>query len=289
VSEIVWHKGMACKRVTSGYRVRLWESPQSGQREATIFPRTLFVPLEDADQAPCHWVAYDGCDVDLGELERRAERDAKRAACRARRNCRLKIKHAGLSLLLTITYRGAMRDLDRMRRDFAAWLRVMRRLLPGFRAVYGFEEHESGGWHVHVATDKLPRLMQYKGAKVQAWKVGTAVWRSVVPEGGLCFVGGRKGRFNQAVSPARIAAYIAKYLTKDNAAGQHGRRMWDSTRDLAPPAFVTVDLPPMDIGDAIALAFHCPDGHLVVSHRLNTDRAIWTLYTEPDPATKRAP
>lgn len=283
---IVWVKGMACKAVESGWRLRIWESPATGQRELVAFPRRLLVPLDSSgEQGPCDWVAYDGPgpEVDLDELERRARRSAEKAASRARRNCRHKIKHAGFTQLLTITYRECMVDLDRMRRDFAAWLRIMRRVIPGFRAVYGFEQQQRGAWHVHVACDKLPRLLQYKGCKVQSWKVGTAVWRSVVPAGGLCFVGGRRGRFNRYSSAGKIAGYISKYLTKDNAAGQAGRRMWDSTRDLAPPAAVLLDLPPMDIGDVVSLAFQLKPGEVVVRHMLGRDGRCWLLYTEPDP------
>lgn len=286
---IVWWKGMACKRVQQGLRVRQWESP-SGQRETVIYPRMLMVPLDSSgEQGPPDWVSYDRCDVDLEDLERRADQAAKRSARRARQNCRRKIKHAGLNEMLTLTYRENMTDLKRMRRDLAAWLRIMRRVIKGFRAVYGIERQKRGAWHVHIATDKLPKLMQYKGAKVQSWKVGTAVWRSVVPTGGMCFVGGRKGRFNRAASPAKIAAYIAGYLTKDNAAGEAGARMWDSTRDLTPPPAITMDFPDAELGDLIPAAFALPAGHQVVSHRMNAERDLWVLYTEPIPPIKTAP
>src|SRR6185369_11334714 len=262
MATIVWHKGMRCEVVRHGWNVRLWESRAARQRELLIYPRKLFIPLDSSgDQGPCPDVAADFLDmpfkvpdIDLDELARKAERSAQKAAARARRNCRHKIKHASFSQMLTLTYRENMGDLTRMRREFAAWLRIMRRLIPGFRCVYGFERQKRGALHVHIACDRLPFLMQYKGCKVQSWKVGTAVWRSVVPQGGMCFVGGRKGRFNRSASAGRIAAYIAGYLTKDNAAGEGGRRMWDSTHGLTPPPCITMNLPPMDIGDAIALA-----------------------------------
>jgi hypothetical protein len=282
---IIWHKGMPCKPTRHGWKVKVWESKASGQRELLIYPRTVYLPLEsDGEQAPCPWVAsdaFDAPDVDLEALEAKAERSAQKAAARARRNCRHKIKHAGFTQLLTLTYKANVRDLDRMRRDFAAWLRIMRRLIPGFRCVYGFEQQTRGAWHCHVATDKLPLLMQYRGCKVQSWKVGTAVWRSVVPEGGMCFVGGRRGRFNRYSSAGRIAGYISKYLTKDNAAGEAGRRMWDSTQKLTPPPAVTLELPPMDIGDAVALAFELRFGEEVLKHMICKDGDVWLLHTEP--------
>ncbi len=283
---IIWHKGMACKRVEHGWNVRLWHSKASHQRELLIYSRVIFLPLEgDAEQGPCPWVAadaFDGVDVDLEALEAKAERSVLKAAARARRNCRHKIKHASFTQMLTLTYRENMADLSRMRTDFHAWMRIMRRLIPGFRAVYGFERQGRGAWHVHIACDRLPFLMQYKGCKVQSWKVGTAVWRSVVPAGGMCFVGGRKGRLNRGASSGKIAAYIAGYLTKDNAAGESGRRMWDSTQGLTAPPCVTMELPPMDIGDAVGLAFELHSGERVLKHLICKSGDMWLLHTERD-------
>lgn len=282
MDSIIWFKGMACKPVVSGWKVRMWRSPVTKQAECLIYPRRLMVPLDsDGDQTPCPWIADEGVDVDLELLESRAARNARDSAARARRSCRQKIKHSGMTQLLTLTYRENMEDLKRMRRDMAAWLRIMRRLIPGFRAVYGFEQQGRGAWHCHIATDKLPMLLQYKGCKVQSWRVGTAVWRSVVPGGGLCFVGGRGGRFNRYNSAGKIAGYISKYLTKDNAAGQAGKRMWDGTQNLTPPAAVTFDLPEMDFGDAISLAFELRPGEDVLRHQIVSEGRLWMLYTEP--------
>jgi hypothetical protein len=290
MSAIVWHKGMACKVEVHGWKVRQWESKATGQRELLVYPRKLFVPLGGDDpQTPCPWVsadAFDAPDVDLDLLAAKAERSAKNAAARARRNCRHKIKHAGFTQLLTLTYKDNVECLDTMRRDFAAWLRIMRRQIKGFRCVYGFERQKRGAWHCHVATDKLPKLMQYKGCKVHSWKVGTAIWRSVVPAGGLCFVGGRSGRFNRYSSPGRIAGYVSKYLTKENAEGEAGRRMWDSTQGLTPPDAITFDMPDMPLADLISLVFEQRAGECILQHRVSKFDDMWLLYTEPDPGVK---
>lgn len=288
---IVWHKGMACKVEVHGWKVRLWESKETGQRELLVYPRKLYIPLSNEEpQRPCDWVAGDAFgapDVDLDLLEAKAERSAMKAAARARRNCRHKIKHAGFTQLLTLTYRENVEDLDTMRRDFAAWLRIMRRHIKGFRCVYGFERQKRGAWHAHVACDKLPHLMQYKGCKVASWKVGTAIWRSVVPRGGLCFVGGRNGRFNRYSSPGKIAGYVSKYLTKENAEGESGRRMWDSTQGITPDKPVTFDMPDGPLAQIMGAAFELRPGEVIVTHRVSRFGDFWLLYTEPDPALCR--
>lgn len=281
--ETIMHvKGYECKRVQHGWKVKTWESAVTGQRELLIYPRVLWVPLDGSgDPGPSNYAAYEGPDIDLDLLQQKAERSARDSAARARKNCRHKIKHAGFMQLLTLTCKGNVTDLDTFRTWFAAWLRIMRRLIPGFRAVYGFERQKRGAWHCHVACDAMPALMQYKGARVKSWKVGTAVWRGVVPVGGLCFVGGRTGRFNRYSSAGKIAGYISKYLTKDNASGEAGRRMWDSTRDLTPPAAITFDLPDMCMSEAIALAFQLKPGESVLKHVLSKNGDLWFLHTEP--------
>lgn len=285
---IIWHKGMPCTRVLAGHTLRVWENTNKTQREQVMFPRYIVTPVngDDADPVPCSWVADDGLDVDLEALADKAERNANRAARRAKTQCRWKIKEAGLNELLTLTYRENQCDLDEVHRQFKAWLRIMHRTIPGFRCVYGLERQKRGAWHVHVACDKLPVLLQYRGAKVKAWKVGTAVWRSVVGvNNGLCFVGGRHGRIARKQSTAALAAYVAKYLTKENSAGEFNRNMWGSTANMAPPKAVRIDLPLMCIGDAIALAFELRFGERVHRHQLMLDRDIWLLYTERQAAS----
>ena len=72
----------------------------------------------------------------------------------------------------------------------------MKKALGGtFRYCTGFEPQQRGAWHMHVATHKLPQHVEYKGVKIEAWKLGTRIWRSIVGENnGLCFVGGKLAR-----------------------------------------------------------------------------------------------
>lgn len=281
---IIWHKGMACKVVTSGWDVSIWESFDKSQREVTARPRRLYIPLGDVDQSPCDWAAHDGLCIDLELLESRAVRSAEISAARARKYCRLKIKNAKFNEMLTLTTRVCCTDLAQFRTWFSAWLRKMRRAIPGFRAVYGFEEQSRGAWHCHLATDRLPRSIQFRGSKVQSYRVGTALWRDVVGvNNGMCFVGGKGGRFQRYRSTAKIAGYISKYLTKSHASGVSGSRMWDSTRDLTPPAVIRYTFPDGDLGDLIPALFDVSGGHVVVRHVLGRYKDFWLLYSELPP------
>jgi len=290
MSAMVQRRGFWCEKIRDGVTVRV-QRFANGQAETLIQPRYLYVPAtSDPDNPDAHVVEVDqsGTLLEAQQAEERAKRARWKSGQRAKRNCRWKIKQAGFNELLTLTYRVNQTDLALCRKHFAAWLRKMRRAIPGFRGCWGFERQERGAWHVHVACDRLPRLMQFRGAKVVSWRVGTALWRDVVgPNNGLCFVGGRDGRFNRYRSPAKIAGYVSKYLTKDYENGEFGARMWDSSRDLTPPKAVTMEFPGVSMAEAIGMSWALPQGHTVVQHMCNKLNTVWLLYSEPDPLAKR--
>lgn len=151
------------------------------------------------------------------EAERR-QRSLESAAKRAKTMCRRVIITEGFNELLTLTYRKNQINRELCKRHFKEWVRRMKRALGGqFRYCAAFERQERGAMHVHLATLKLPKHVEHKGVKIEAWKLGTRVWRSVVGEdNGLCFVGGMKrGKRHRKWSLARMAAYVSKYIMKD--------------------------------------------------------------------------
>lgn len=342
MDNIVFRDGLRCKLVKDGYKVTIWESKThtteiptgkpdgsmidltalrgpvggwygTGQREVRITRRLLAIPL---DEERFHLAAWCGPDearltIDLEEMERKALACKRKSAARAKRNCRHKIKHGRFRHMLTGTYRENMKDFDRMRRDFAAWLRKVRAVIPHFRSVWAFEPQKRGAWHFHATTDALPRMLRHKGVAKPSYEVMTLLWQEVVGEvpfdfcgplqpgqewpvvmvtGGTINVDGytRKSKKKQhadakAFSLAKMAAYVSKYLTKHHAEGLEGRRMWDSTQDLTPPKSITLEFPEGPLADIIAIAFECPPGYRVARHWINSFGDCWVLDTEPIP------
>lgn len=308
MEKIVYRDGVPCKAVQVGWRVKRWVSevsvpPEgakapygrsggSGQRETTISPRMIYVPLQDEriHGATCDAFGHDfDVDVDFDELERKAEAARKRSQRRAKQNCRHKVKHAGLDSLLTLTYRENMQDFDRMHRDCAAFVRIMKREIRGFRAVWAFERQDRGAWHAHLAIDRLSPHYKVRGMMVKSYELARRVWRRIVGEdGGNIDVDGHRGkgkrhRDARQRSLAKLAGYLSKYLTKDwGDTALYGRNMWGSTQNLQAPKPQVIELPDCSFLDAITLAFEVPDGHRVASHGLKLDRNVWWLFTEPD-------
>jgi len=254
-----------------------------------------YVPIDDWDnpEIQAREIDQSGTELEKEREEERKCRALEKSAARAKRTCRHKIKTAGVSSLLTCTYRENMGDFDKVRADWAAMLRKLRRIIPGFRTVYAFEKQERGAWHVHAAIDKLPVHLEIAGeGKVRSWDYLRRIWRGIVgrDNGNIDVDGHRRtrhglpGKYRAAESLAKLAGYVSKYLTKDYAEGIEGRNRWGSTQGIAVSKAVVFDMPEMPLHELIECAFEVPDGHRIVRHRIGQFGKFWMLYTEPGEA-----
>jgi len=158
-----------------------------------------------------------------GESEN-VEQSRESSAKRAKKNVRLRCQTIAGDRLLTLTYRGAMTDVDRLKRDFDAFRRAMRRA-GEWHYVAVPEQHKSGGWHIHIVVHG--RL---------AYNLVRGIWRRVVGTDEQGRTGGninvrnpkdgvKYGKWKRHA----LAAYIAKYIAKD--VGDHDlnkKRYWSS-------------------------------------------------------------
>jgi hypothetical protein len=222
------------------------------------------------------------------ELEERREKQREKNAQRAKSKCRWIIKSQGLNELLTLTYRENQQDRDLCKKHFKEWVRRMKAALGGkFIYCASFERQERGAMHVHVACHKLPNHGTRKGQKIKAWKLGTEIWRSIIGENnGLCFVGGktRHGGQRRNLSLAKLAAYVSKYIMKDYRDAPLESNRYSRSNGLEVPKAVKMSFQNLSFNEMVALAFHCGDGDVIVSHRVTRDRwsgGRYWLVTEP--------
>jgi hypothetical protein len=267
------------ERVSNAWDVTIWEA--SGHRETSARQAVMWCeigpvpphdepdPIEDAE-----WLAD------------KAALSLRKAAQRAQTACRRIIKAEGFDELMTITYRENQQDRALCKKHFEEWVRRMKRALKGeFRYCASFERQERGAMHIHLATHKLPQQVQVRGVRVEAYKLGTAVWRSIVgANNGLVFVGG-KTRFGGAsrrrkLSAAKMASYVSKYIMKDYAAAPVGSNRYSRSNAIVVPKPVHLRLVGVELADAIGAMFQCADGDVVVSHRIGTWKDTYWLCTE---------
>lgn len=205
------------------------------------------------------------------EILERAALNRERSSRRARTQVRRLAKFKGLTVLLTLTYKEAVLDRDRMARDFDVFVKRVRRVIPGFEYVCVFERQKRGAWHAHIAVPRVLSHYMHKGRLVRSYDLLRSMWRAVVGTyegmpGGNVDVS-RNRRVNR--SSAKLAAYLSKYIGKTfdqaekyvNSYSASGRRLPDAiservlTSSQAEAISALVDLLRVDI-DAGPCEFH---------------------------------
>ncbi|WP_147476925.1 rolling circle replication-associated protein [Vandammella animalimorsus] len=216
-------------------------------------------------------------------LAERAQRHAERAARRARQRVRLLCKSMGADTLITLTYRDNVTDLDLCKRHLKEFVRRVKRVLPGFRAVCAFEQQKRGAWHVHMATERLVPVAAYQGAFMRSYDLLRAIWRSVTKAaGGNVDVQARKRHSRR--SPARIAAYLSKYLGKAFTDGPSHSNRWTKFGDISEPESIQLGHM-LDLREAICLMYDLlPQGSRIVTSYLSRWQDVFFLVGEPPPA-----
>jgi hypothetical protein len=243
------------------FAVKVWQT--GNHIEVTATRKQQWEELDWSPRKCATWLMNKEKWPDQTEDERQAT-CAKIAAARAKKNVRRLCKAMAADTLLTLTYRGEQLDLALCKAHLKEFVRRVKRVWPTFCAVAAFETQKRGVWHVHMATVGVPKLLNHKsGAKVKSYNLLRSIWRAVTGQwGGNVDVAKSKSR--QKRSPAKIAAYIAKYISKDYELGEKWSNRWTKFGDIARPLAIelgTVNKPE----DMIVLCYGLLDSHAVVS------------------------
>lgn len=282
------------KRNPDAWEVRIWE--QGGHREISASNVIEWSEVGAAPSGRPEGLPEGSYLLDKDERAKLAEREAadaeqrrldnlKRNANRAKTACRRIIKAEGFDELLTLTYRENQQDRALCKVHFKEWVRRMKAHLGGvFRFCASFEKQERGAMHVHLAVHKLPKHAVHKGTRIEGWRLGTAVWHTVVGEdNGLCYVGGKNRKGNQKRKPigcAKMAAYVSKYITKDYAEAEAASNRYSRSNGIpvGKPRVLRFDR--ATLAEIIGMAFTCEDGDVVVSHSASEEWGRYWLCTE---------
>jgi len=128
----------------------------------------------------------------------------KRAVARAKTTIRRTVMAAGLDHLLTLTYRENVQDTKRGWSDLAKFIRLVRAHAPNWPYVAVMELQERGAIHFHLAVSGRQDVGMLR-----------RLWHAVIggADSGNIDVQYFRG------SKARLAKYLAKYISKDLAEG----------------------------------------------------------------------
>jgi hypothetical protein len=157
------------------------------------------------------------------------ESNVEDSAKRAKQAVRLRAKEIGADRMLTLTYRDNMQDMERLKRDWKAFVRRMSKC-KSFHYVATFERQQRGAWHIHVAV---------RGR--QMFQLVRSIWRNVIGNSADGQVGGNVHVRNPVDfgfgknGTHKLAAYIAKYIGKDIAAHEINKKHYWSSRGIVLP------------------------------------------------------
>lgn len=301
------------KLVPNGWDVRVFEV--NGHRETSIRQSNVWVEACDVLPYVREGDGFKGAATpenlekwalqDAADAEDRRIFSLKKSAARAKTMCRRVIKAECFNEMLTLTYRENQQDRALCKIHFKEWFRRMKKALGGFRFCASFEMQDRGAMHVHVATHKLPVSANHKGVKIQAWRLGTAIWRDIVNrevcgpmlpgfegskrlkfDNGMCFVGGKtkfggqKRRRNQSIG--KIASYVSKYILKDFDLSPEEKNRYSRSDGTVIPKPVLMKFYDLTLAECIELSFHCGEGDVILAHRVGPWKDSYWLVTEPE-------
>jgi hypothetical protein len=218
------------------------------QREASIsVPFELSEP--DVPETVLAWWR-DKLSKPLSASDRRAkdEANAARVAARRKTELRRRVKAQGCDTLLTLTYRGAQPDLTLAWAHWKEFVRRVKRCMGHFTYSVVWERQKRGTWHAHAAIHRVAPVLPYGGAKVKSYSVLRAIWRSVTGDlAGNVDLSMRKRR-----SPAKVAAYLSKYMAKTAVIADAHANLWASSTVHVPPP-IRIPFRRQEMLDALAI------------------------------------
>ena len=240
-----------------------------GQIEAVLQPVHDWVEIEPlsalalVDAIEQHHLSSVLTPFEQQELDDKNEdRSCRRARTKVRRYAKYKL----LDTMITCTYVKNQQDRVLAQAHFAAFVRRVKRIIPGFEYVAVAETQKRGAWHWHIAVRQIKSGYWVSGRFVHSWALLRSIWRSVVAEcGGNIDV---KSPGKPGHSVAKLSSYLTKYITKGFGTGvKHQNRYQSSGRDL--PASVVLELPTTGLA-ALAevcslLDIECSNGRLYTS------------------------
>lgn len=204
---------------------------------------------------------------------------ANRAKTRVRRLC----KAMGACTLLTLTYRFNELDLSRVKNDLKRFNDRMSRVFSDFRFVAAFERQKRGAWHMHLATGGLPSSVTKKNAngnavRIKSFDVIRSIWRSVTGDRGGNIDVARRKRHSQS-SPAAIARYLSKYITKEFSEGDKGVNRYAAYGDFALPPVIELGIV-KNVLEAVEIAYSLIGDRLVFDQHYSRFGDWYYLHAE---------
>lgn len=187
------------------------------------------------------------------ELQVAQDESRERALRRSRQRVRWLVKTIGGDHMLTLTYRENMTDRARLKRDWQAFVRLMRARYPEWVFVAVPEEQDRGALHLHCAVAgrqdiKYIRRCWYKALGASPDASGPDAPGQIDVRAPAKRWGGGGG---YVWHPDKLAGYLIKYLHKAFDHSERGSKRYWASQGIAVAAPERVWLGAACFSDAI--------------------------------------
>lgn len=174
--------------------------------------------------------------------EEMSDADLERSVARSRQNMRHRVLMLRADRLLTLTYRENKANLKACWLDFMRFVRAVKKLLPGFRYVAVPERQARGAFHFHLAVRGFynVNILRYLWRRALCGDGNASGENS---PGNIDITSPRRGGSWQR---AKLARYLAKYMSKNMASEDMNARRFSSSCSIEQPKVTRLYLP---IGD----------------------------------------
>lgn len=183
----------------------------------------------------------------------KAQDSLNRSVRRARQQVRFHCKMLAVDHLLTLTYRENMDDVERLERDWKAFVRLVRKVKPNWQYVACREKQDRGAYHLHVAVVGRQDINLLRRSWYQVLGGTGAEVGEDTP--GQIDVRGPSKRWGKTTSDwkaSKLSGYMTKYLHKafEELDSKSSKRYWAS-RGIDRPEVIRVWLASSSFVDAI--------------------------------------
>ena len=153
---------------------------------------------------------------------------------RSIRRSRQTVKDKALTMqadrMLTLTYRENVTDRTRAFKDFNKFIRLVRKYHGDIQYVAVAEKQKRGAFHFHLAINRFYDVRNLR-----------ALWHRVVgKDNGNIDISRKHNPAGRPVDPAKIAAYLSKYMSKEFGDEEHvpGRNRYRVSLGIVVPLVV---------------------------------------------------
>lgn len=169
-------------------------------------------------------------ELSESELEKKAAESRAVSVRRARQKVRWLVKSLGADHMVTFSYRENMEDVERLKVDWAKFVRLFKAKYPDWKFVAVREYQDRGALHLHVATKGKQDIKYLR----KCWYIALGASPDATGEdtpGQIDVTGPKRhwGSGGYIWRPDKLSGYLTKYLHKAfDIEAKGAKRYWHS-------------------------------------------------------------